>query len=33
MSSLSRLHHDSMELRKLINNLLDRSAGSQQKAA
>jgi|GEM_PF-3915598 len=33
MSNLTKMHADSKELRKLINNLLERSAATKQKAA
>lgn len=33
MTNLNKLHADSLELRKLINKLLDRSAETKQKAA
>lgn len=33
MSALTKLHADSIQLRKLINNLLERSAATKQKVA
>lgn len=33
MSSLARLHSDSLELTRLINKLMERSAATKQKAA
>lgn len=33
MSNLNKMHADSLQLRRLINNLLERSAETKQKAA
>ncbi len=33
MTNLAKMHADSIQLRKLINNLLERSALTEQKAA